>query len=83
VKKAVLYDPWLEPLPTPGPTPATSSKPSLDGDTLATAVGKEPLEKLLVINSAAFTLWKDHFTRLQGVLDAWDVQEKSLFTLGG
>ncbi|KAJ7283996.1 platelet-activating factor acetylhydrolase, isoform II-domain-containing protein [Mycena rebaudengoi] len=83
VKKAVLYDPWLEPLPTPGPTPATPSKPSLDGDTLATVVGKEPLEKLLVINSAAFTLWKDHFTRLQGVLDAWDVQEKSLFTLGG
>jgi len=34
----------------------------------------------MVINSEAFTLWKDHFRRLEGVVPAWP--ESTLVTVG-
>ncbi|KAJ6598884.1 platelet-activating factor acetylhydrolase, isoform II-domain-containing protein [Mycena vulgaris] len=84
VTKVLLYDPWLEPLPTPGPTPITSSSSS----TLEASADSEPkasssLPRMLVINSQVFSLWKDHFTRLSGVVGAWEPQGRRLLTLVG
>lgn len=85
VTKVLLYDPWLEPLPSPGPTPTTSfSDPStLDGSSAPSLKpsSSRPPEKMLVINSQVFSLWKDHFTRLTGVVDAWEPQGRRLLTL--
>ncbi|KAJ7129494.1 platelet-activating factor acetylhydrolase, isoform II-domain-containing protein [Mycena epipterygia] len=87
VTKVLLYDPWLEPLPSPGPTPTTSfSDPStLDGSSPLSLKpsSSRPPEKMLVINSQVFSLWKDHFTRLTGVVDAWEPQGRRLLTLIG
>ena len=52
--RAIALDPWLEPLPTPGPAPHAL-----------------PAARLLVLNSEGFTLWAEHFARLQGVVRAW------------
>jgi len=68
IRKVLLYDPWLEPLPSPGPTPIQTDKPS---------------EQMLVINSEVFTLWKDHFARLGSMVDAWEPQGRSILTLVG
>ncbi|KAJ6628803.1 platelet-activating factor acetylhydrolase, isoform II-domain-containing protein [Mycena sp. CBHHK59/15] len=91
VSKVILYDPWLEPLPTPGPTPIASISEAtfISGPTDASPHALEstklrsrrPVEQMLVINSQVFTLWKDHFTRLKGVVDAWEPQGKRLLTL--
>lgn len=58
-----MLDPWLEPLPTPGPTPwqvETSLSQS-----------PRPIPKLLLLNSEGFTLWEDHFVQLQKLVDVW------------
>ena len=65
IARAVALDPWLEPLPGPGPAPHRV------GRTLA-AGAPHPPPALLVLNSEFFTLWRDHFARLQGVVRAWD-----------
>ncbi|KAJ7068452.1 platelet-activating factor acetylhydrolase, isoform II-domain-containing protein [Mycena amicta] len=67
VTKALVLDPWLEPLPSPGPIP-THAPSSL---------------RLLVINSQFFTLWKDHFTRVLEVVKTWDTDAGKLLTLVG
>jgi len=56
---ALVLDPWLEPLPTPGPTPRVE----------ATRDSRAP--QVLIINSEEFTLWRDHFARLQKVVHEW------------
>lgn len=58
ISHALALDPWLEPLPSPGPSP------------IAFANDQHP--KMFVINAEGFTLWKDHFTRLQDLVRAWD-----------
>lgn len=55
VTRALILDPWLEPLSSPGPVPT---------------IGHHP-PQLCVINSEGFTLWKDHFERLSEVVRAW------------
>ena len=62
--RAVALDPWLEPLPTPGPTPFH----------IASSLKDQPVDppKLLVINSESFTLWKSHFARLQALVRTWN-----------
>ncbi|KAF7301825.1 N-acetyltransferase domain-containing protein [Mycena indigotica] len=67
VAKALLLDPWLEPLPTPGPT----------------LVHPPSSLRLLVINSQTFTLWNDHFTRLLDLVKEWDSDHGKLLTLVG
>jgi platelet-activating factor acetylhydrolase len=66
--RAVALDPWLEPLPTPGPAPFH----------VESAVKGRPSDppKLLVINSEGFTLWHGHFARLKKVVQAWDASAK-------
>ena len=54
-----MLDPWLEPLPSPGPAPRVD----------ATRDARAP--RVLIINSEEFTLWRDHFARLQSVVREW------------
>ncbi|THH12485.1 hypothetical protein EW146_g7650 [Bondarzewia mesenterica] len=58
ISHALALDPWLEPIPSPGPQPLSSARV------------RHP--KMLVINSEGFTLWKEHFDRLQDIVRAWD-----------
>lgn len=53
--------------------------PSQDGkpDTLSSH------PRVLVINSETFTLWKDHFSRLQEVVSAWEPDGGRILTIGG
>jgi platelet-activating factor acetylhydrolase len=95
VNKALILDPWLEPLPSPGPAPLQSDSSSItDSVTFSldrTIVNKESvlasdrddqLPRVLVLNSEVFTLWKDHYSRLQDVISAWEPQGKRIMTLG-
>ncbi|PCH41483.1 hypothetical protein WOLCODRAFT_119037 [Wolfiporia cocos MD-104 SS10] len=56
ITHALVLDPWLEPLPTPGPAPHA---------------GMPRAPHILVLNSEEFTLWDDHFARLAEVVRAW------------
>uniref|UniRef100_A0A0W0EZD9 1-alkyl-2-acetylglycerophosphocholine esterase n=1 Tax=Moniliophthora roreri TaxID=221103 RepID=A0A0W0EZD9_MONRR len=82
ITHALIYDPWLEPLPLPGPVPLSSSGIKADPAPLfskSSSSGPEfSLPKMLVINSESFTLWKDHFTRLEGVVQKWGSESKLL-----
>jgi len=66
VSHGLVLDPWLEPLPSPGPAPDNS----LSGH-----------PKLMVINAEGFTLWTEHFKRLEEVVPAWS--ESTLLTIIG
>ncbi|KAJ3538581.1 hypothetical protein NM688_g6497 [Phlebia brevispora] len=64
VTHVIALDPWLEPLPSPGPAPlrvesSFSSQPRLPPE-------------LLVINSETFTLWKEHFPKLEDIVNIWN-----------
>ena len=69
VQKALILDPWLEPLPSPGPVPHQRFK-------------EEHLPSILIINSEKFTLWKDHFERLIEVGKSWTEGGWELLTIG-
>lgn len=62
--RAITLDPWLEPLPSPGPT--------LYQIESSVADGRRETPLLLVLNSEAFTLWEDHFDRLKGIVESWN-----------
>ncbi|KDQ29301.1 hypothetical protein PLEOSDRAFT_1092914 [Pleurotus ostreatus PC15] len=114
VTKALVLDPWLEPLPTPGPSPyssatlanaiesvnsASASASTLHHDShdsdnrdVAHAMPSVHHQKgefeqarshprILVINSERFTLWKDHFSRLQDVIKEWEPRGESILTI--
>lgn len=102
VTNALILDPWLEPLPTPGPTPILQIPPPPSSNTLTplarsiqsssdTTISNEDQEsgkrddrlpRMLVLNSEVFTLWKDHYARLQEIVRAWEPQGKRIITLG-
>ncbi|KAJ3811717.1 platelet-activating factor acetylhydrolase [Lentinula aff. lateritia] len=65
VRDTLILDPWLEPLPSPGPTPYSDAQDSGH-------VGF----RLLVINSEAFTLWTSHFERLKETVKGWGPDAK-------
>ncbi|KAI0265829.1 platelet-activating factor acetylhydrolase, isoform II-domain-containing protein [Gloeopeniophorella convolvens] len=69
VSHGVALDPWLEPLPAPGPEPFADQETPL----------QHP--KLMIINAEGFTLWKDHFKRIEDVVPTWP--GSSLFTIVG
>lgn len=64
VSHGLVLDPWLEPLPSPGPAPDNSSS---------------RLPKLMVINAEGFTLWTEHFKRLEEMVPSWP--ESALLTI--
>ncbi|KAF9453028.1 hypothetical protein P691DRAFT_659435 [Macrolepiota fuliginosa MF-IS2] len=102
ISKVVVLDPWLEPLPTPGPVPYVPAKQShedpkcaealmqalLDGTVNGSSNGSIPKlpqdpPQLFVINSETFTIWKDHFARLQEIVATWEPQGRRIATLIG
>ncbi|KAF8076569.1 platelet-activating factor acetylhydrolase, isoform II-domain-containing protein [Lyophyllum atratum] len=97
ISRALILDPWLEPLPLPGPVPLLRTLSSLSDKSASTAdslnrTGDQALDdpschsqlpQILVINSETFTLWKDHYTRLQDVIKAWEPQGRRILTLVG
>jgi len=68
--RAVGLDPWLDPFPSPGPllrqpgAITASSKPT----------------SLLIINSAGFTSYTDHFGRVQSLIKAWKIESSKDFS---
>jgi platelet-activating factor acetylhydrolase len=68
VSHGLVLDPWLEPLPSPGPEPFPERH--------------SPWKhlKLMVINSEEFTVWEDHFKRVEEVVPAWP--GSTLLTIG-
>ncbi|PPQ65961.1 hypothetical protein CVT26_010723 [Gymnopilus dilepis] len=98
VERAIVLDPWLEPLPSPGPSPLTldaaskiSKQENSVGSSMAAADGALPdirqlktnvdHPSMLVINSETFTLWKDHYARLQEVVAGWEPQGDRILTI--
>ncbi|KIK67971.1 hypothetical protein GYMLUDRAFT_154871 [Collybiopsis luxurians FD-317 M1] len=86
VRDTLILDPWLEPLPSPGPTPfsrigiaddnATLVDARLNGTSEHDVIGPANVPRLLVMNSEAFSLWRTHFERLQGVVKGWGSDAK-------
>ncbi|KAI0346777.1 hypothetical protein BDW22DRAFT_1351049 [Trametopsis cervina] len=62
---AIALDPWMDPLPSPVPAPLAAAS-SVPGERSAET------PRLLVINSEGFTLWDDHFKRLEDVVRSWN-----------
>lgn len=94
--QALILDPWVEPLPTPGPAPYSDRKSAIhpEGSPAQTTTSSSesssrtliqdsrPLPRMLVLNSDRFTLWEDHFERLKGVVEAWEPEGRRVLTLG-
>ncbi|KAG8930626.1 hypothetical protein FRC02_003953 [Tulasnella sp. 418] len=59
ISKMVLLDPWLDPLPLPGPIPSPD-------------ISRPPL---CIIASEAFTIWDSHFARLKEMCKDWSSSE--------
>ncbi|KAG6831388.1 hypothetical protein H0H92_010990 [Tricholoma furcatifolium] len=98
VSHALILDPWLEPLPVPGPATISQSPaefvaqstpleerrtPPLDQIQLREPKRDSRLPRMLVINSETFTLWKDHYERLKAIVNAWEPEGRRLLTLVG
>ncbi|KAG6911247.1 hypothetical protein DXG01_003114 [Tephrocybe rancida] len=94
ITRALIFDPWLEPLPIPGPVPisrnpaevvaqfTTEPDPiSPPGDVTHAGHRDNRLPQMLIINSETFTLWKDHYARLEEVIKAWEPEGGLLLTL--
>ncbi|KAH7876864.1 platelet-activating factor acetylhydrolase, isoform II-domain-containing protein [Lentinula edodes] len=86
VRDTLILDPWLEPLPSPGPTPYSGVGQGVTHDN-ATVAGDQFNgdaedgsghigSRLLVINSEAFTLWTSHFERLKETVKGWGPDAK-------
>ncbi|KAF8341521.1 uncharacterized protein EI90DRAFT_1747341 [Cantharellus anzutake] len=65
LKSVLALDPWVDPVPSPGPLPAT-------------AFERPPLA---VINSEGFTLWKEHFKLLRDIVSHWKTEAGASATL--
>ncbi|KAF8812247.1 hypothetical protein BYT27DRAFT_7132610 [Phlegmacium glaucopus] len=102
ISRAIILDPWLEPIPSPGPIPFSKHIPpnevKLAPESVDTPLARTMTElphlngkadtrsshpRILVINSETFTLWKDHFTRLQKVVSAWEPGGGRILTIVG
>lgn len=91
ITKALVLDPWVEPLSSPGPFPVspdlssaefiTTSSLELDESSICTTA-YSPLPRILVLNSETFTLWRDHYQRLQDIIRNWEPHGQRIITLG-
>ncbi len=62
VRNVIALDPWLEPLPSPGPSPRQVE---------SSLANSSATPRLLVMNSEGFTFWDEHFPRLQEIVGTW------------
>lgn len=85
VRDTLILDPWLEPLPSPGPTPYSGVGQEMVHNNATTAGDQFNRDaedsghigsRLLVINSEAFTLWTSHFERLKETVKGWGPDAK-------
>jgi platelet-activating factor acetylhydrolase len=77
---AVALDPWVEPLPSPGPVPYLPPTSAEAADSAQNEqVSSRP--QLLVINGEGFTLWNEHFERLELIMQTWEPQGNRLLTV--
>ncbi|KAF8663408.1 hypothetical protein AX16_000980 [Volvariella volvacea WC 439] len=97
VSHALVLDPWLEPLPTPGPVPISTlqqkpnaniqlnslSDKTFDDQPLLNEGKRLGLPRMFVLNSEVFSVWKDHFQRLKEVVEAWEPAGGRIVTLVG
>jgi len=92
VTNALVLDPWLEPLPLPGPFPICpgpivesvpkSATCSLDLDKSNIRNQLDTcLPRVMVLNSETFTLWRNHYERLQDVVRGWEPHAPRIITL--
>ncbi len=82
VTNMLIFDPWLDPMPLPSVEPLGEDHNSLEGVYFEDAMKRKvSLPRLLVINSEKFTLWKEHFDRLENIVRSWSA-DGSLLTLG-
>lgn len=84
IQKCVVLDPWLEPLPSPGPAPISAFCQTAHENEGSPAKSFDV--PMLIINSEEFTVWKGHFKRLLSLVAEWtpaaDKTNPALFTLG-
>lgn len=81
IKKALLLDPWVEALPAKNFPPSDA----FVGPGLADGEANRFNVPMLVINSEQFTVWKNHYMRVQEILRDWSKpypKEPTLLTLG-
>ncbi|KAK0224629.1 platelet-activating factor acetylhydrolase, isoform II-domain-containing protein [Armillaria nabsnona] len=82
VTNALIFDPWIDPLALPSPGYSSEDLKSSKAISFEDAVRrKSSLSRLLVINSEKFTLWKEHFERLENIVRSWGADGR-LLTLG-
>ena len=85
IRKCVVLDTWLEPLPSPGPAPLGAFRHTTaeENEGSTTKAFNIPM---IFINSEQFTVWKGHFKRLLSLVAEWtaatDKTVPALFTLG-
>ncbi|KAF5359052.1 hypothetical protein D9758_004751 [Tetrapyrgos nigripes] len=85
VSTCLVLDPWMDPFPSPGPVPlkqmhkASDEQSALNGNGAPHDDMTGKLPRMLIINSEGFTLWTDHFERLQLAAKAFGA---TLLTLG-
>ena len=66
VQRAIVLDPWVEPLPSPGVSSAEVEE--------SVQKHSRTLPRLLVLNSEGYTVWTEHFQKLRDILDVWNSQ---------
>ncbi|KAH8830425.1 platelet-activating factor acetylhydrolase, isoform II-domain-containing protein [Flagelloscypha sp. PMI_526] len=67
VSKVIALDPWIEPLPSPGPVPPA----------------EHTFIPLLVLSSEPFTLWDEHYGWLKKLMREWHGPTGVLLTFAG
>ncbi|KAJ7590934.1 platelet-activating factor acetylhydrolase, isoform II-domain-containing protein [Mycena floridula] len=95
ISSCLALDPWLEPIPSPGPVPllistsafnsqAGSRRPSLATGALFDVTPNDdgPHPRLLIVNSEQWTLWTSHFERLKEVTSSWRPQGRIITLVG-
>ncbi|PBK76340.1 hypothetical protein ARMSODRAFT_874734 [Armillaria solidipes] len=79
VTNALIFDPWIDPLALPSPGYYSEDLKSSEIISFEDAMKrKNSLPRLLVINSEKFTLWKEHFERLENIVRSWGADVRLL-----
>ncbi|KAK0473074.1 platelet-activating factor acetylhydrolase, isoform II-domain-containing protein [Armillaria novae-zelandiae] len=76
---ALIFDPWIDPLTFPSPEHLSADRKSSEIVSFGNSTKRRSsLPRLLVINSEKFTLWKEHFERLENIVMCWGADGRLL-----